>query len=63
MTVGELRDELAKYPSTMPVWATWEGVLAYVGRKNFAVKREKNDIGHDVDCLVIDVEDYVVQKY
>jgi predicted translin family RNA/ssDNA-binding protein len=59
MTVAELKAALDKYPDTMPVMATWEGVQAYVDADNFETafvdkgKREDKEM-----CLIIDVGQY-----
>jgi hypothetical protein len=56
MTVAELRAKLAEYPDDMPVWATWEGVLAYFDPTSFSIDPVYKS--GDVNCLVIDVESY-----
>lgn len=60
MTVAELREKLNEYPQDMPVFATWESVLAYVQPESFVVERvHKGGADEAVDCVVIDVEQYV----
>jgi hypothetical protein len=55
MTVGELRDELSKYPPDMPVLATWEGVTREIRTENFEVS-EYGTPKDNTPCLWIDVE-------
>ena len=54
MTVAELREKLNEYPQDMPVFATWEGVLAPITSEHFATVKPMNDL----ERLEIDVEDY-----
>jgi hypothetical protein len=59
MTVAELRDLLATYPDDMPVFATWEGVLAYVAPSSVSVAQVSKGMEADAcDGLVIDVNGY-----
>jgi hypothetical protein len=59
LTVKELRDLLANYPESMPVFAQWDDVLAFVSPDNFIEKRaDKGDSTEACDCLVIDVSEY-----
>jgi hypothetical protein len=60
MTVSELREKLNEYPQDMPVFATWEGVWAYIQPEAFVVEKvHKGGPDLPVDCVVIDVEQYV----
>ena len=60
MTVSELREKLNEYPQDMPVFATWEGVHAYVQPDSFFVEKvNKGGADLAVDCVVIDVEQYI----
>ena len=59
MTVGELQAALTAYPPDMPVFAEWEGVLAFIHTKNMGI--EVAQAGHPDDAdlaLVIDVNEY-----
>jgi len=49
MTVAELKKKLEEYPNEILVYATWEGVYAYIDPANFFIED---------DCLVMDVEGY-----
>lgn len=56
MTVADLRKILATYDNDLPVFATWETVLAPITQNNFCLTDK--DIPDNTLCLVIDVEDY-----
>jgi hypothetical protein len=58
VTVQELIDILKRYPGDMPVFATWEGVLAYVDPVNFAIEDVSKHGEPEIPHLVIDVNDY-----
>lgn len=59
LTVAELREELNKHPDTMPVMATWEGVLAYIDADDFDTDFIDKGKTEDKEmCLIIDVESY-----
>lgn len=58
-TVEELKAALEKYPSEMPVIATWEGIYSFIDADLFEVGEWY--IGSEADrekCLVIDVDKY-----
>jgi len=59
MTVGELRDCLEEFQNDMPIFATWEGVQAYIDPDEICIRKvHKGDKSEECDCLVIDVERY-----
>jgi len=55
MTVAELVEQLKEYPPDLPVFATWEGVIAPFSQGNFFVRTFNPEM---VPFLVIDVEQY-----
>ena len=58
MTVKELKDKLKDYPKDMPVFMTWEGVLAYL-TDDFCVKLvNKGKKSESCSCLIINAENY-----
>ena len=57
LTVIELKNLLDKYPDTMPVIATWEGINTLINKD---LKTEVFSAAHVDDaelCLVLDVND------
>jgi hypothetical protein len=58
VTVQELIDILKRYPGDMPVFATWEGVLAYVDPVNFTIESVSKHGERESPHLLIDVEQY-----
>lgn len=59
MTVAELRAKLNGYPDDMPVFASWEGVNAYIEPFSFEVESvHKGRVEEACDCLCIDVNAY-----
>jgi hypothetical protein len=59
LTVGGLIEALKEYQHDMPVFATWEGVDAFVEEEKFSVKKvTKGNDEDECECLVIDVEQY-----
>ena len=59
LTVGELKTELNKYPDTMPVLATWEGLQACIHPDNFTTEETHKGNIEDLEvCVIIDVEYY-----
>lgn len=58
MTAAELIELLQKYPSDIPVMATWEGVLSHID--TFSCEKRLVSSCHPDDaceCLIFDVED------
>ena len=58
MTVDELIDKLSKLPPTMPVFAEWEGVSAYIDPDNFRVELHRTAKHESMNCLLINVDAY-----
>lgn len=59
MTVGQLRDKLAEFNQSMPVYGLWEGCWGIVQdgtRFGGGFSVEVNAAGQE--CLIIDVENY-----
>lgn len=52
-------DCLEEFQDDMPIFATWEGVNAYIDPDDICIRRvHKGDESEECDCLVIDVERY-----
>lgn len=58
MTISDLKKKLDEFPDDLPVFATWEGVYAYIEPENFSVEKLSKCRNEECNCLVIDVEQY-----
>ena len=57
VTVSELKSALEKYPSDMPVLATWEGIHVFIDVSELEVEDyHTGDISQSCKCLVISAE-------
>jgi hypothetical protein len=57
LTAQELINELSKYPKTLPVLISYEGVAAHIEVANFDIKAPIG-ANNTEKCLAIDANDY-----